>query len=315
MDKNEFIAQLKSVFGPDYDVIPSKGRSVHVEPGPKLGEKVRAGSRPGNIPATMPEREVATAEGRNQSFEDIYRMMQSQYGRTEKEKEVEAKVLARAEEMASPEFYEQQRKASMWETLAEVGFNMASSKSPFLLQAVGEAAAAAMPGAKVARKEREALKDRALDAMQAMNDKNRKENRELLGLTFDAYKTGLSQEQFEVSTELERAKLRQAREIAFAQISAETQAALAKATGKADGGTELDKVAANKFNLYKLKNERGTYVSADGTPRDYKVADEELRVRAYREAAIELGKGGNGSDPLVPGGGSGQPAATHLGKI
>jgi hypothetical protein len=46
MNKSEFIAQLKSVFGPDYDIIPSKGRSVHVEPGPKLGEKVRGGARP-----------------------------------------------------------------------------------------------------------------------------------------------------------------------------------------------------------------------------------------------------------------------------
>jgi len=39
MDKSEFIAQLKSVFGPDYDILPSKGASVHVEPGPELGNE------------------------------------------------------------------------------------------------------------------------------------------------------------------------------------------------------------------------------------------------------------------------------------
>lgn len=46
MSKSEFIAQLESVFGPDYDILPSKGRSVHVEPGPELGKKVRGGVRP-----------------------------------------------------------------------------------------------------------------------------------------------------------------------------------------------------------------------------------------------------------------------------
>jgi hypothetical protein len=132
MDKNEFIAQLKGIFGPDYDVIPSKGRSVHVEPGPKLGEKVRGGTRPSNAPAVTPERDIGTAEGRGQSFADIYQMMQSQYGPTEEEEALRTKRMARAEEMASDEYYEDQRKASMWETLTEIGLNMASSKSPFL---------------------------------------------------------------------------------------------------------------------------------------------------------------------------------------
>lgn len=43
MSKSEFIAQLKDTFGADYDVLPSKGNSVHVEPGPALGRKVRGG--------------------------------------------------------------------------------------------------------------------------------------------------------------------------------------------------------------------------------------------------------------------------------
>jgi murein DD-endopeptidase MepM/ murein hydrolase activator NlpD len=157
---------------------------------------------------SMPERDLSTAEGQSQSFGDIFRMFQSQYGPTKEEKATDARVLARAEERASKEFYEKERKASMYETLAEIGFNMASSKSPFLLQAVGEAAAAAMPGAKVARKEREKLKDDALDAMQAVNGLRRKENRELLGLTFDAYKTRLSQNQFESELGFKREELK-----------------------------------------------------------------------------------------------------------
>jgi hypothetical protein len=155
----------------------------------------------------LPERDLGTAEGRSRSIDDYFGALQQRFGPTPEEEEVRDRRRARAEEMASPEFYEKERKAALWETLAEIGFNMASSKSPSLLQAVGEAAAAALPGAKLARKERDQLKDRALDAMEAMNDKSRKENRELLGLAFDAYKTGLSQEQFAETMQLKRQEL------------------------------------------------------------------------------------------------------------
>jgi hypothetical protein len=145
----------------------------------------------------LPERDIGTAEGRDRSFEDIYSKLQERFGPDDKAKEIDARLMARAEERASEEFYEKERKAAMWETLAEIGFNMASSDSPFLLQAVGEAAAAAMPGAKVSRKERQQLKDRALDTMQAMNGLRRKENRELLSATTDIVNAGISQKQFD----------------------------------------------------------------------------------------------------------------------
>lgn len=203
MDKSQFVEQLKSVFGPDYDVLPSKGNSVHVEPGPKLGEKVRAGALPSGAPVVVPERDFGTAEGRSRSIEDAFQSLQRRFGPTEKQKEVEDQRMARAEEMASPEYYEKQRKDSMWETLASIGFNMASSKSPYLLQAVGEAAAAALPGARVDKKERKALKDRALDIMGDINDKSRKENLQLFGMAVELGKEGAQQEQFEQKLKLD----------------------------------------------------------------------------------------------------------------
>lgn len=36
MTQGQLLAKLKSEFGPEFDVLPSKGRSVHVEPGPGL---------------------------------------------------------------------------------------------------------------------------------------------------------------------------------------------------------------------------------------------------------------------------------------
>ncbi len=160
---------------------------------------------PGREP--LPERDFSSAEGRFSSIMDAYQALQNQFGPTAEEQEVNAARMARAKEMASPEFYEKQRKADMWQTLAEIGFNMASSKSPYLLQAVGEAAAAAMPGARADKKERQQLKDRALDAMGAMNGLKRKENLQLYGLAVESYKEGAQREQFEKKVELDERQL------------------------------------------------------------------------------------------------------------
>jgi hypothetical protein len=197
MKKSDFIAQLKSVFGSDYDILPSGGNSVHIEPGPKLGEKVRAGARPSGAPFIAPERDIGTAEGRASSREDLFQDLQRRFGSTAEEQDVENKRMARAKEMGSDEYYEKQRKESMYQTLAEIGFNMASSKSPNLLQAIGEAASAAMPGARADKKERKALKDRALDIMGDINGLKRKENLQLFGLAVELDKEGRQQEQFE----------------------------------------------------------------------------------------------------------------------
>ena len=223
MKKSDFIAQLKSVFGSDYDILPSGGNSVHIEPGPRLGEKVRAGARPLNAPTIAPERDIGTAEGRASSREDLFQDLQRRFGSTAEEQDVENKRMARAKEMGSDEYYEKQRKESMYQTLAEIGFNMASSKSPNLLQAIGEAAAAAMPGARADKKERKALKDRALDIMGDINGLKRKENLQLFGLAVELDKEGRQQEQFEQKLGLDERQL----DLAERKLDAEIAAARA----------------------------------------------------------------------------------------
>ena len=169
-----------------------------------------SGSKEGS--EMMPERDFGTAEGRSRSVTDEFQNLMRQYGPSEKQREVEARRMARAEEMASDEYYEKERKADMYQTLAEIGFNMASSKSPYLLQAVGEAAAAAMPGARTDKKERKALRDRALDIMGQMNDKTRRENLEVLGIAVDMTNTGIKQGQFEQELGIKREELQMRQE-------------------------------------------------------------------------------------------------------
>jgi hypothetical protein len=175
MDKNEFIAQLKGVFGPDYDVIPSKGRSVHVEPGPKLGEKVRGGARPSGAPATMPERDVQSAEGRRRLSDDQLALAQERFATLPEGGLGELEAYYRGE--LDPKAQREERKQDMWMALAQLGANMAASKSPFFLQAAGEAIASALPGVAASKKER---KEAERDA--------RKGLREVLGLARDEQK-------------------------------------------------------------------------------------------------------------------------------
>jgi len=197
MKKSDFIAQLKSVFGPDYDVLPSKGDSVHVEPGSKLGEKVRAGARPSDAPSIARERDTRTAEGRAMSAEDAVALGRRFTTPSEEELAAEEKLRARFEEQGSEEYYKKQRKDAMWEALATFGANMASSKAPGLLQAIGEAAAATLPGMKADKKERKELKDRALQGLAELGIRDRKRRLEALDLGMDLYKSSLTAEQAE----------------------------------------------------------------------------------------------------------------------
>jgi hypothetical protein len=146
--------------------------------------------------AELPKRDINTTEGQVASVEDIFGRLQERFGPSEEERAARAKLAARAEELTSDEYQNKMRKDSLWETLASIGFNMASSKSPSLLQAVGEAAAAALPGAAADKKERKALKDRGLELMVELGAKDRKEAIPLWNMATEAAKTNMSQQQF-----------------------------------------------------------------------------------------------------------------------
>jgi hypothetical protein len=67
-----------------------------------------------------------------------------------------------ADRLSNPETVKKQERDDKWMALAEFGFKLAGSNSPYFLQAVGEAANATLPGMKADKKEREA---RRLDAI------------------------------------------------------------------------------------------------------------------------------------------------------
>ena len=176
----------------------------------------------GKATPKMPERDIGTAEGRGMSYEDSTALAGRLLKDPEEYAQAKQEARARFEEMRSPEEYEKQRKGDMWQTLAEIGFNMASSKAPNVLQAIGEAAAAAMPGARVDRKARKALKDRALDGLLKLGAEDRAQAKEILSLGTDIYQTGLKQEQFDQELALRGSEL-EARKVEAAKKPPEEQ--------------------------------------------------------------------------------------------
>jgi hypothetical protein len=102
-------------------------------------------------------------------------------------------LLAQIKGDLDPEQMKKQAKQDRWATLAEIGFNIAASNSPYFLQAVGAAASAALPGAKADKKEREAKKREALRTYAEIEGIDNQEAREKVnfGLNFANTKLGL----------------------------------------------------------------------------------------------------------------------------
>ena len=176
----------------------------------------------------LPERDINTAQGQVEGVEDMFGSLMRRFGPSEKEREIDATRMARAEEMASPEYYEKQRRDSMWETLASIGFNMASSKAPTLLQAIGEAASAALPGAQADKKERKALKDRSLDLMVQLGAKDRKEALPLYNMAVEMKKNDIAQKNFNTEVGIKERQL----DIQSAEVNNQLAKILADSQGK-----------------------------------------------------------------------------------
>jgi hypothetical protein len=185
MTMKQLAAALRGKFGSNFDVL-DEGDHVHVEPGPKAGAQ-----------SVIPERNLDTAQGRAMSVEDSVSLAQ-RFMRPSKELlDAEDRQRARLEKMGSDESYEEARKDSLANFMATVGFNMGASKAPGILQMFNEAAAAALPGARADKKERKALKDKALDGLIALGARDRERANEAFKAGVDIYRTGLEAEQAE----------------------------------------------------------------------------------------------------------------------
>jgi hypothetical protein len=248
-----------------------------------------SGSKEGS--EMMPERNISTAEGRGMSYEDSAALAGRLLKDPEEYAQAKEEARARFAEMRSPEEYEKQRKGDMWQTLAEIGFNMASSKAPNVLQAIGEAAVAAMPGARADRKERKELKDRALDGLLKLGAQDRTQAKEVLSLGTDIYQTGLKQEQFD--QELNYKKEVSKEELKLGRDKLNAEIAAAKSTGM--------NVTATVFSMFNSGNPAMKAAAEEwimlNNPPSGSGADVAQRLKELREGRD--GSGGSAT-PATP---------------
>lgn len=92
------------------------------------------------------------------------------------------------EGLMSPEAQEKSRKEDLYTMLAQIGFGMAGTNSPSFLQAAGQAANAAIPGAVQARKERKAEQRQGLAALTSLEEAGNAERR--AGVTYGLERRG-----------------------------------------------------------------------------------------------------------------------------
>ena len=185
MSLTEFGAKVKGIPGLEGTdaVYNSKDHMdhLHLEPGGKRAA------------APVPERNTRTAQGFTSNLSDINDYVDRRYGKTVEEKTNEDALMARAKEMASPEYAAKEAKDSLYGTLAAVGFRIAGSKAANLAEAFGEAAAAEIGGFITDKKERKQLKDKALNLMVANGAKNRKDAMERFDLALKIQQNQLAE--------------------------------------------------------------------------------------------------------------------------
>lgn len=163
--------KLKSQFGAGYDVI-NEGDHVHVEPGPALGRGVRGEAAAPAAPAAGGLANTPAASTLEMAVPAAFKAGEEYYAKNMPERTNEGLNILKAEarKILDPAEQKRQERKDEGMTLAEIGFNMAASDSPYLLQAVGKAAAAALPGARAAKKEREAAKREAIRDLASAED-------------------------------------------------------------------------------------------------------------------------------------------------
>lgn len=273
-----------------------------------------------NAAAAIPERNTDSAAGRAGSLQDLMGMMGTINKKSDDEVAATDKYRAMLTERASDEDYEKQRKEDMWATLAEIGFNMASSKSPFVLQAIGEAAAAALPGARASKKERKETKDRAIEGLMELGARDRKEAAENFKAVVPLWQEGIRAEQFAKGYGLDVERLKQQGELTREEIAAQRDIAAMRP----ESLDFRERFAKDIFADYVRRNAIGNLiVNGKRLPPNSK-SNEELRVMAMQEVVNRMpsGQQSGGFDPstglpvVTPtGGGKQQVVTTDYGQM
>lgn len=174
------------------------------------------------------------------------------------------KLTAMYEDVMSPEAQKKRRKQDMWTSLAELGFGIASSKSPTLLGAIGEAGAKSAPAMAERAKERRAEQREAVKTLAQQENMTNQQ----------------AMESFKLAGELQKAY--------GGFMDAEAQRKLQKEMNEADNATRIaaQKIAAGAQIAAARMNKEGYLGAAD---KNLLAIDKQARSAAFAGALKAMG--------------------------
>jgi hypothetical protein len=178
-------------------------------------------------------------------------------------REARNKLLSYLGEQGSAEALGKQAKEDKWSALAEFGFRMASTNSPYFLQAVGQAASATLPGTKEAKKAREERKMRAMQAYADAEGIDNEEAKDRVKFAMDFATTKLGYKDKDL-----------ARATGIATTLAQEAGATTRTGMQVEGAKEQTRMNIDAARI--SGEERGA------------TADTELRTRAFAAAVSDL---------------------------
>lgn len=200
----------------------------------RMGAEGEESTTAGSVPR---EADTSTAKGRNITLEDSLMAGRSLTSGLPHQELERAKAYAMEE--LDPANQEKERKADMWMALSQMGFRMASTQSPSLLQAIGEAATATLPEVAASKKERKAAKNEAVRTLMAVEDVDRKTALAGVEVGMEIYKSNLSQEELQQRMALANREISSREEIAKLDRDAQLKIATARQANPSDFDTKL----------------------------------------------------------------------------
>jgi hypothetical protein len=212
-------------------------------------------------------------------------------------------MAKRYAEMSSPEALAAQKKKDFWGALAQIGFGMAGSNSPYFLQAAGQAASAALPGMAQAAKERKAQELAGLQGQLSIETANNQASSALakLGVELAQDVDEGRRTQANADRTFDLAKRQLEADIADRSESRRLQRAGLALRGSGGGGRQMTAgEAAQRSKI--LETVRAELESGDRKKSDYhKLKREnpvaaELYVQKAADQRINYVFGGGGND-------------------
>jgi hypothetical protein len=201
------------------------------------------------------------------------------------------------EGLMSPEAQEKGRKEDLYTMLAQIGFGMAGTNSPSFLQAAGQAANAAIPGAVQARKERKAEQRQGLAALTSIEEAGNAEGRARADFATAQARVAAELKEGRVSAEAQRDFTAAQNALQRAHDERITQMQISARGGGGGGGgggaTMAERYAGQIF------------ASLRDNPANANFSDAQLQRQAMGTAIRELAaaEGGSGAPSVLGGAG------------